>query len=337
MKPLVKLLALILIFGIHVPACHSDVGSSTPSKSKISKKGGPAMKSYYMGRFAIDVPVEMKQAVQAQTLRLAEVEDFRWSEDQQHNPVREQIWQSRIQSINKIDLPDKVRKPVIEEKVLEIDKKWAKAVLFYGDYMSTDEGTWNILVDSGRSGLWLSYSGLLKAKKEMQEWLINIAKAYKPLPIGTESNLPTGNWFYLKHGAINLPYKRQEKTYARFEGHPLDLKLEVDMNETHEVEKLGLAERLASSIAMRFAPGVDVDTIRSGSRVSAGLRGEELVMRMSASGEDTQIQFGWEYRGKVESGEHPEIQITMESPDGDLDEKLKVWDAILDSFKPMYR
>ena len=134
-----------------------------------------------------------------------------------------------------------------------------------------------------------------------------------------------------------LPYARAEKTYSRFEGHPLDLKLEVEMKETLKVEKLGVAERLAASMATRFAPGVDVDKIRSRSRAAAGLNGEELVMRMSAGGEDTQIQFGWEYRGKVDSGEHPEIQITMETPDGNLKEKLKVWDAVLDSFKPMYR
>ena len=141
----------------------------------------------------------------------------------------------------------------------------------------------------------------------------------------------------MRHGVINLPYLEQEKSYSRFEGHVLELKLEVEMSETQEVEKLGVAERLAASIVTRFVPGVDVDRIRSRSRTAAGLKGEELVMRMSASGEETQIQFAWEYRGKADSGEYPEIQITMETPDGSLNEKLKVWDAILDSFKPMYR
>ena len=40
--------------------------------------------------------------------------------------------------------------------------------------------------------------------------------------------------------------------------------------------------------------------------------------------------------GEEDSGKRPEIQITMESADGALEEKIKVWDAILDSFKPKY-
>lgn len=295
------------------------------------------MRTYYMGRFAIDVPVEMKQAVQAQTLRLAEVEDFTWPAGQQHDNAREQVWKSQIEEIRNVNLPRGIKKPIIEEQVLQVDDRLVKGVLFYGDYIASDEGTWNLLLDAGTSGLWLRYTGLLEAKKEMQDWLIKIATSYHPIPVSAGSSFPAENLFYLKHGAINLPYKREEKTYSRFEGHPLDLKLEIDMNDTHEVETRGLAERLAASILTSYAPGVDVDKIRSRSRVAAGLKGEELVMRMSANGEDTLIQFCWEYLGEAESGERPEIQITMETPDSDLDEKLRVWDAIVNSFKPMYR
>jgi hypothetical protein len=337
MKLPLRLLALI-IFVMILPTCHSSDGGSTTLKSNTSGKGANyAMKTYYMGRFALDVPLEMKQAVQAQSLRLAEVEDFVWPNNQPREDVRERIWQSRSSVIKGLKLPRTIKHHIIEEVPLFFDKRWAKAVLFYGNYIAADEGTWNLLVDTGTAGIWIRYSGLLKAKNEMQEWILTIAKAYQPLPADIRVNPSQTDRFYLKHGAINLPYKRQEKTYARFEGHTLDLKLEVDMNETHKVEKLGVAERLAASIATRFAPGVDVDTIRSRNRTAARLNGEELVMRMSASGEETQIQFGWEYRGEAESGERPEIQITMESADGNLNEKLKVWDAILDSFKPMYR
>ena len=338
MKTLVRLLALLVIFAIDLPACHSDDGSSTGKKNNPKDKGvNHAMKTYYMGRFALDVPAEMTQAVQAQSIRLAEVNDFVWATNQQHEDIRETVWQSRIAIIKKLKLPREIKTHIIEEVPLKFDKKWAKAVLFYGNYIAADEGSWDLLFDAGTSGLWLRYNGLLDAKKEMQDWVVTIAKAYRSLPVDFSINSPQNNWFFLKFGAINLPYKRQEKTYSRFTGHSLDLKLEVEMNETHKVEKLGVAERLAASIATHFAPGVDVDKIRSRNRTAAGLKGEELVMRMSASGEDTQIQFGWEYRGEVDSGERPEIQITMETPDGNLKEKLKVWDAILDSFKPMYR
>ena len=334
MKVMMRLLAAIMIFGISLPACHGEGGGSSTKNNNHSDKGETqAMKTYYMGRFALDVPVEMKQAVQAQSLRGTEVKDFIWPVNDERGLARGQAWQSRIDSIKQIKLPRKIKKHVIEEEQFNIDGRWSKSILFYGNYIFDDEGEWNMLLDAGSSGLWLSYDGMLKGKREMIDWVSAIASKYQPIQAKVH-NLPKGDWFYLLHGAINLPYKCQEKTYSRFEGHLLDLKLEVDMNETHQVEELGLAERLASSIVTRYAPGVDVDRIRSRSRTAAGLKGEELV---SASGEDTQIQFTWEYRGEAESGERPEIQITMETPDGRLDEKLKIWDAILDSFKPMYR
>ena len=45
----------------------------------------------------------------------------------------------------------------------------------------------------------------------------------------------------------------------------------------------------------------------------------------------------WRYAGKKDSGEYPEIVLEMESPDGNLKEKLKIWDAILESMKPLYK
>ena len=36
-----------------------------------------------------------------------------------------------------------------------------------------------------------------------------------------------------------------------------------------------------------------------------------------------------------DSGNYPEIRIRMDSPNGQLDEKLKLWDSILSSFKPV--
>ena len=334
MKVLMRLFALILIFGVNLPACHSDDSGSTTKRNKTADKGANhAMKTYCMGRFALDVPAEMKQAVQAQTFRLIEIKEIPWKADINVSSECNDKWQEHLLTLESLKKPQKVKNIVIKEEQLSGVGRWARAVLYYGDYMANDEGNWDIFVDYGDHYVLFKLAGMLDAQVKMLSWMKEVVCAYNPKPI--ESKID--NAFYTQRGEIALPYKRQEKTYSRFEGHPLDLKLEVEMSETHKVEKLGLAERLAASIATRFAPGVDVDRIRSRSRIAAGLKGEELVMRMSASDEDTQIQFAWEHRGEAESGERPEIQITMEAPDGSLNEKLKVWDAILDSFKPMYR
>ena len=162
---------------------------------------------------------------------------------------------------------------------------------------------------------------------------LEIARAYR---IIDKDHLPKENWFYLQHGAIALPYLEQEETYARFEGHPLDLKLEIETRAVHKVSESGLLDRLTAALAMKFAPGVDIDKIRSGKRTVAGIKGEELIMRGTEGGE-TELSFTWLFPGEKDSREHPKISIEMESPDGQLEEKLKIWDAILDSMQAVRR
>lgn len=126
----------------------------------------------------------------------------------------------------------------------------------------------------------------------------------------------------------------QEEAYARFEGHPLGLVFRIETKDTHQVEEHGLIERTAALISSGYAAGVAIDRIRSRKRALSGISGEEEVDRMKSDG-DVKLSFAWVYNGKKDSGDFPEIEITMESPDGQLEEKLKVWDAILDSFKPV--
>jgi hypothetical protein len=140
----------------------------------------------------------------------------------------------------------------------------------------------------------------------------------------------------LTHGRIEFPYLEQEDTYARFAG-PMGMKLEIDMNETQQVEEVGVLDSFAASLATNFAPGVDVDKIRARKRTVNGLQGEEIVTRMSdAMG--TKLYFGWQYLGKEDSGEHPEIEITIdESHNSNLDDKMNIWDRALDSFRHAYK
>ena len=50
---------------------------------------------------------------------------------------------------------------------------------------------------------------------------------------------------------------------------------------------------------------------------------------------DTELFFAWDYQGKENSGEHPEIKIELECLEGNLKEKLSIWDKMLDSFRPV--
>jgi len=302
----------------------------TPVKPTSTAKGEqPGMKTYYLGRFAIDLPEEFKLEIQSQKIRYAEVSDFKWKE-RDRAKERESLWAQKIAKIKKLKLPKGRGQIIIEEKHLQGIGVWTKAVEYYGDYRIGDYVYWTVLVDYGSSaGVWLTLYGLNNEKSIKN--FTNILTHYR---YGFD-NL-TRDSFCLNHGRIELPYLEHERTYARFAG-PMGMKLEIDMNETQQVEEVGLLDSFAASLATNFAPGVDVDKIRARKRTVNGLQGEEIVTRMSdAMG--TKLYFGWQYLGKEDSGEHPEIEITIdESHNSNLDDKMNIWDRALDSFRHAYK
>lgn len=168
--------------------------------------------------------------------------------------------------------------------------------------------------------------------------LDNIVKSYRPLELKQLSGLPLGNRFYLQHGFIDLPCFVDEQTIARFERHDPDISLlvEMEMDIRHEIETMGLIKKTHGLLAAALiTPGGSVSEVRLRKREVAGMHGEEAILKVR-EGNDTDLVFTWEYNGKDYSGEYPTTRINMESPDGNLNAKLKIWDDILDSMKPMF-
>ena len=300
----------------------------TPHKPTGTTKGAQrVMKTYYMGRFAIDLPTEFQLEIQSQKIRYAEVSDFKWKE-RDRAKEREALWAKKIGEIKKLKLPKGKDRIIIEEVNIPNLGKWAKGILYYGNYVSPRTLYWTVLLDCGDTGIWLQIDGI--KKDQMSNHFIMLLSRYQ---YGFD-NL-TKDSFCLNHGRIELPYLEQEEIYARFAG-PMDMKLRIEMNETQKVEEAGVLDRLVASLAMNFAPNVDVDKIRTGSRTVAGLPGQEIIIRGTVN-DVSELFFAWDSPGKEDSGEYPEIKIGLECPDGSLDEKTKIWDDLLDSFRPACR
>ena len=322
-----KLSPLLIAVMISLILCgYSDAAErrSLLKPTGTTKGAKQGMKTYYMGRFAIDLPAEFQPEIQSQKIRYAEVSDFKWKE-RDRAKERESLWTQKLAKIKKLQLPKGRKQIIIEEKHLKGIGNWAKAVEYYGDYRIGDYIYWTVFVDYGESGLWLTLYGLNNQKS-----LKNFTNILTHYQYGFD-NL-TKDSFCLNHGRIELPYLEQEEIYARFAG-PMEMKLRIEMNETQQVEDVGVLDRLVASLAMNFAPGVDVDKIRTGSRTVAGLPGQEIIIRGTVN-DVSELFFAWDSPGREDSGEYPEIRIGLECPDGSLDEKTKIWDAALDSFRP---
>jgi hypothetical protein len=329
---------LALLFIILVAQMAYGCNTKTNDKGAINN-----MQTYYIGRFSIAIPAVMHEAQGSRShqLRRVELDEKTWPDGVSHEKAREMEWNKFMAKIKEIPPTEGKQKVIIKMQDFPGVGTWSKGIFYHKNSDSKDEGTWRLLIDSGHNAVWLKGRPVLVEKENnsniMAKNISNIGKSY--LYIDSRTSRTKGDWFYLKHGAINLPYSWQEKSYIRFEGHPLNLKIEIDMDMDagHKRPQFGLIEKTSAAIDSGYASAanVSIKNIRSQKREVAGLPGEEVIDRLTAKDKKT-LDFGWEYVGKKDSGEYPTICITMESPDGNLDEKLKIWDAVLDSMKPVF-
>ena len=310
--------------------------------NKTIKGEKDTMQTYHLGRFSLAIPTEMKLKIRSSKLRYVEIRECIWPMDRSPEQARTIEWEQLISKIKKLDHPDGKDRVIISMLDLKGVGKWADGVLYYRNSFDDASATNTVLVDTGQLGVWFDGDPTHIADEDNSHRMINniknIANCYQSIDLKNPNTTRTDNRFYLEYGAINLPYSAQEETIARFEGHPLDLKLLVEMETDfeHNIDPMGLISMTRGMLAASLiTPGGSVSKIRLRKREVAGMPGEEAVLKVR-EGRDTDLVFTWEYNGKDDSGEYPTTRINMESPGGSLDEKLKIWDAILDSMKPMF-
>ena len=326
MKLFINLLMATLLT-LSLNSC-SNAAENSVKRTTHPKGVQQFMKTYYIGRFAIDVPAEFNLAVQRQKLRYAELSDFMWN-SADHGEERERLWQQRVTEIKRLPMPFDKKPIVIEVATIPSIGKWAKGILYHGDYLLTQRLFYTVLVDYTNTAVWLTIAGTNKDK--MLKNFTNILTHYEP-----GLGLVPKDGFYLKHGKVLLPYIEQEASYARFEG-PMGMVLRVETAEIHKApEREGIIDRTVAAMATGFASGLDIEKIRSQKKVVAGLPGEEEIL-VGDDGRRKNVSFDWEYLGSVESGEQPMIQITVDTEADNLDEKIRIWDKVLKSFRPAYQ
>jgi hypothetical protein len=299
-------------------------------------------KTFYIGRFSLEVPVEMNLAVRTAALRYVEINEVVTHKEINHEQARAAEWTNFMADVNKLTPPIRSNKVILRMQEYPGIGQWSKGLFYHKEGDAADEATWSLLVDTGVVILWLKGDSTMvddeNSTYRMANNISKIGKNYKVLDMISLKEMQQCNCFYLQHGLINLPYLEQEESYVRFEGHPLSLVLEIktEMDIGYNRETMGLIDRTRGMLAAAaFETGGSMSKLRLAKREVAGMKGEESILRISEDGEKT-IMFTWEFNGKEDSGEYPTTTIEMEAPDGKLDEKIAIWDAVLDSMKPMF-
>lgn len=300
------------------------------------------MQTYYIGRFHIAIPALLVQKTRYASLRYANLKETVWANDANSQMARAAEWERFIKEVKNLPPPDGKDTAVIKSYDFPSVGKWARGIFYYNDDFAFKGAEWSFLMDAGPLGLWLK-TDQIDVEEELDDSKTipnyeNIAKAYQPLDLRKLSELQPNNRFYLQHGAINLPYAGQEESVVRFEGHPLKLTLHIEMymDFTKEIEDVSLINGTRAMLAAALVtPGGSMSKIRLRKREVAGMPGEEAVLKVK-EGDSKDLVFTWQFNGRDDSGEYPTTRIEMESPDGNLTEKLEIWDAILDSMQPMF-
>lgn len=296
--------------------------------------------TYGAGRFVIDIPASM-QFAGSYSIQGTDVIETVWPEGDSDTHAQT-AWRGRLDQINTIEPPDLKDETIIELKELPGIGRWCKAVLFYHKPISQNTVSLHLLVQFGKNGLWLKDRDIRSSARDIAyEISTDLARAYRP-PFENENRvavLPDRDSFYLRYGAIDLPFEYDESVKILFRHHPLDdiMVLDVETDVVQQVEQHGLMDRLAAVILTKFVPGLKIKKIRTRKRTVAGMRGEEVVYRGIEDDGDSGLYFAWEYPGQPNSAHFPNIQIGLRARDDNLEEKLVLWDAVLDSMRPAGR
>ena len=285
-----------------------------------------------LGRFTISVPNAIRVDSSKFVINFTSLQEIAWKNPGQHESELEKLWQGKLDEIKSVTPPKDKKEALIEVKDVNRNGIVMKTILSYPDRRFKDRVKYDVFRDLGVIGIWASMVGTENRLNNIKETVLNVAEQYK-LNSATETNT-TNSKYLLNYGYVYLPFKYAENSYVRLIADHFNSKITIETKVVEKVEKTNLIERLTAALASNYAPGVSVEKIRAAQRSVAGMKGDEVVMR-GKEGDKSELSFSWRFNGEKNSATAPRMTIEMESPDEMLEQKLVLWDALLDSIRPV--
>lgn len=288
-----------------------------------------------LGRFCVDVPQSLVRSGDAFQLQYLALEETFWEKPE--DDARGRVWEAHLTRITALqtqrELPEHAQGTILEKRAFQSPPM--QGVLFH-QYDSAQMVTWGALLRRGPVDVWLQIDSDLERADDGVNRLTEVAGAWRPPEAQERLPVRGKDWFYLRHGLVTLPMKYMESAKARFEGHPLGLKIEISTKTVNKVRKQSLIDGLSGAMAAfsgSFSGDEDVVTQKYSSRKVAGLKGEELILR-TTDGDEQSLHFLWSYPGEEKSGSRPKFNIEMETSLDQEEAKLVFWNQLLDSVRP---
>jgi type VI secretion system (T6SS) Tli4-like immunity protein len=283
-----------------------------------------------VGRFCLTVPAGMARSADTHVVQGVTLEEVAW--DASAKDPWEAEWLKRLQQIEGLKsrryLPSDAHGTILEQRMF---KPGSLKGVFYCAEAIKEVATFGAIYNAGEGGLWLQMDASVKNKEVPAERIAEIAPTYRLAEPGAP---PPRGAYSLVRGYLAAPFKLAEEAHARFLDSSQKLDLSFSSETTFEPRKDGLMARFSSALERSAASlFAGIRPVRSQKRKVAGLPGEELVLH-GTEGKKGELSFTWTTPGEARSGRHPEIGIELTTPDDHQEERLKLWDALLDGITP---
>jgi hypothetical protein len=297
----------------------------------------------HIGRFQIGVPTTLEPVYEAYALRDAGIDVHPWP--QEAGADYERLWRERMEKIRATENVD--RRTFAE--ILEQGELVPGVRVVVYRHPSRAEGTLNaeaLLQRDGRA-VWLSASMWRDSQDRLPEELKalfrSLVDSLRNVEQRPELKREPGQFFVRTH-ALQVPpvsdagYERAEVRFvgalrngARV-GEAIDLTFNFSLTGRPAPETR--LERHRKSRSWLLQLGMRQRTLRAGTRLVAGMPGDELIVRMREEDGET-LSFEWEFNGEAGSAVRPRTIILMSGSPREQRALTALWDAILDSIEPV--
>jgi hypothetical protein len=300
------------------------------------------MKTYYIGRFSVDIPASL-DVTSGATFRDLKITETPWPEGMDRAQAREMEWNRFLEKLAQKNPPDDKESVILKNRDFPELGDGAKGIFYYYRDLSSRTAKWKVMMDSGRYAVWLESSSTTvdfeQKTNAMADHIAQTGQAYREIADDRARAHLRDGWFHLERNAIHLPYFFHESAGAGATNadRSVELSIELESDKRRHYSESPIPTRKTVREFKDLMSGMDVriSIVRYGEREVAGMRGGEFIFRGWEDGEES-IHFIWEYNGVYDTGEYPAIKIKMEGSDGRWKEKIALWDAILDSMQPMF-
>lgn len=301
------------------------------------------MKTYYIGRFSVDIPEDLEVS-SGGTFRYLTITENPWPDGMDRAQAREMEWNQFLEKLAKKTLPDGKDSVIVKTRDFPELGEGAKGIFYHNSYVFPGFAIWQVMMDSGRYAVWFESSSTTvdyeQETNAMANNIVEVGRAYREIADDRARKHLRESWFHLERNAIQLPFSDQESCGIGAKNADrsveLSIKMKSDINRGNSTESpIPTRKTVREFIKGAAVMGVRVSAVRYGERKVAGMTGGELIYRAREDGEKS-IHFTWEYNGVYDTGEYPAIKIEMEGSDGRWKENIALWDAILDSMQPLF-